>query len=240
MSEMIQWCETPSPSAKRPSHTAWMESACWANTMGCRGWRGTMAVPTSIRVVAAPSERGSRHHVELVGDLGRPDRVQAGLVGPPGIGLQLLHLGGVAAPVRTHLETDPHPEGSFPRAGNDGSARQPPGGYDASHCCQGIPAARGMPGRPQAGEANGVPWAGSRSCTGGGSGMGEAICRHLPRTATRSPSSTSTATRPRRVAEDSRPPVPRLAVGGRRQRPRCGGSRAGRGTQDASGRSRSW
>ena len=55
MSPMIQWCETPTPRVKRPSHTAWTDSACWASTMGCRGWRGTMAVPTSMREVAAPS-----------------------------------------------------------------------------------------------------------------------------------------------------------------------------------------
>ena len=39
---------------KRPSHTAWLESACWASTIGCRGCSGTMAVPTSIREVAVP------------------------------------------------------------------------------------------------------------------------------------------------------------------------------------------
>ena len=51
---MIQWCETPSPRTKRPSHTAWVDRACWASTIGCRGWIGTMAVPISILDVAVP------------------------------------------------------------------------------------------------------------------------------------------------------------------------------------------
>ena len=69
-----------------------------------------MAVPTSIRDGRRADEGGRRHDVELVGDLRRPDRVQAGLVGPAGVSLELLHLGGVATPVGAHLKTDPHPE----------------------------------------------------------------------------------------------------------------------------------
>ena len=51
---MIQWCDTPRPSANRPSHTAWTESACCAKAIGCRGCTGTTAVPTSILEVSAP------------------------------------------------------------------------------------------------------------------------------------------------------------------------------------------
>ncbi len=54
MSLMIQWCETPRPRVKRPVQTAWLESVCCARTTGCRGWTGTIEVPTSIRDVAAP------------------------------------------------------------------------------------------------------------------------------------------------------------------------------------------
>ena len=34
--------------------TAWVERACWASAIGCRGWMGTTAVPISMRVVSRP------------------------------------------------------------------------------------------------------------------------------------------------------------------------------------------
>ena len=52
---MIQWCDTPRPSARRPWQTAWTDSACCASAIGCRVWTGTTAVPISMRVVAAPT-----------------------------------------------------------------------------------------------------------------------------------------------------------------------------------------
>src|SRR5262249_53135198 len=54
MSSMIQWCDVPRPSVKRPSHTAWFDSVAWAIAIGCRVWIGTTAVPSSIRAVARP------------------------------------------------------------------------------------------------------------------------------------------------------------------------------------------
>src|SRR5438874_7509705 len=54
MSSMIQWCDVPRPSVKRPSHTAWFDSVSWAMAIGWRVWTGTTAVPSSIRSVACP------------------------------------------------------------------------------------------------------------------------------------------------------------------------------------------
>ena len=54
MSSTIQWCDGPRPSVKRPSHTAWFDSACCAIATGCRVWMGITAVPSSTRVVARP------------------------------------------------------------------------------------------------------------------------------------------------------------------------------------------
>ena len=51
-------------------------------------------------------ERGRGEGVELVGDLGHPDRCEAGLLGPPGVGAEAVDLGGVAAP----LGPDHHPD----------------------------------------------------------------------------------------------------------------------------------
>ena len=34
MSSMIQWCDAPRPSVKRPSHTAWFDSASCAMAIG--------------------------------------------------------------------------------------------------------------------------------------------------------------------------------------------------------------
>ena len=54
MSSTIQWCDGPSPSVNRPSHTAWVDSACCAMATGWRVWIGITAVPSSMRVVARP------------------------------------------------------------------------------------------------------------------------------------------------------------------------------------------
>ena len=54
MSVTIQWCDGPRPSVSRPSHTAWVASACWAIAIGWRVWIGITAVPSSTRVVAWP------------------------------------------------------------------------------------------------------------------------------------------------------------------------------------------
>ena len=54
------------------------------------------------------NESGRCHHVEFIGDLRRPDRVQARLVGPAGVRLELLHLGGVPTAVGADLQTHPH------------------------------------------------------------------------------------------------------------------------------------
>ena len=55
ISSMIQWCETPRPSARRPSHTACTDSACCASAIGWRGCTGTTAVPISTLVVPSPT-----------------------------------------------------------------------------------------------------------------------------------------------------------------------------------------
>src|SRR5262245_21432918 len=54
MPSMIQWCDVPRPSVKRPSHTAWFDSAARAMAIGWRVWIGSTAVPSSIRPVACP------------------------------------------------------------------------------------------------------------------------------------------------------------------------------------------
>ena len=108
MSAMIQWCETPRPKVKRPPHTAWFDSACWASTMGWRGCSGTMAVPTSIRVVAVPMSVAAVMTSNSSGICGVQTESRPGLVGPAGVGLELLDLGGVPASVGAHLQTHAH------------------------------------------------------------------------------------------------------------------------------------
>ncbi len=54
MSETIQWCDGPRPRVKRPSHTAWFDSACCAIATGCRVWTGTTAVASSTCEVTRP------------------------------------------------------------------------------------------------------------------------------------------------------------------------------------------
>ncbi len=73
------------------------------------------AIEAGVPIVEnAPPRRGRSdqchrgHDVDLVGDLWRPHRVEPGLVRPPCVGLEFLHLGRVAATVRTHLQSDPH------------------------------------------------------------------------------------------------------------------------------------
>ena len=83
---MIQWCDTPRPRASRPSHTAWVDSACWASAIGWRGCTGTTAVPISMRRRLGADQGHGGEGVELVGDLGDPHRSQPGLLGPPGVG----------------------------------------------------------------------------------------------------------------------------------------------------------
>jgi hypothetical protein len=83
---MTQWWDTPSPTASRPSHTACTDRICWARAMGWRGCTGTTAVPISIRLVSAADDGGGGEGIELVGDLGDPDRRQTGLLGPAGVG----------------------------------------------------------------------------------------------------------------------------------------------------------
>ncbi len=43
------------PEAQAAVETAWTDSAAWARATGWRGWTGTTAVPTSIRLVASPT-----------------------------------------------------------------------------------------------------------------------------------------------------------------------------------------
>ena len=105
---MIQWWETPRPTARRPSQTAWTDRMCWARAMGCRGWTGTTAVPISMRDVSVADHGGGGEGVELVGDLRDPDGGQAGLLGPAGVGQEPLHLGPVAAPLGADHQADAH------------------------------------------------------------------------------------------------------------------------------------
>jgi hypothetical protein len=56
---------------------------------------------------------GGGERVELVGDLRDPDRGEPGLLGPPAVGPQPLHLGRVAPPLRADHHTDAHPHASW-------------------------------------------------------------------------------------------------------------------------------
>ena len=66
MSSTIQWCDGPSPSVKRPPHTAWFESACCAIATGWRVWIGMTAVPSSMRSVTWPISATAVRLVQLV------------------------------------------------------------------------------------------------------------------------------------------------------------------------------
>ena len=105
---MIQWCETPSPRVKRPSQTAWCGQRLLGQHDGMPWLERHDRRPHLDARGRRTDQGGCRHDVELVGDLRRPDGVQAGLVGPAGVGLELLHLGGVATPVGAHLKTHAH------------------------------------------------------------------------------------------------------------------------------------
>ena len=108
MSSTIQWCDGPRPSVKRPSHTAWFDSACCAIATGCRVWIGITAVPSSIarRRPAHQRDRGQR--VEVVRDLRHPDRREAGPLGRLGVGDELRDLLAVAALLGADHQADPH------------------------------------------------------------------------------------------------------------------------------------
>ena len=43
------------PRMKRPPDAAWVVSACWASIIGCRGYVGTTAVPSSMRGTSRPT-----------------------------------------------------------------------------------------------------------------------------------------------------------------------------------------
>ena len=79
MSSTIQWCDGPSPSVNRPSHTAWVDSACCAMATGWRVWIGITAVPELDARGRPAHERDRGERVEVVGDLRHPDRGEAGL-----------------------------------------------------------------------------------------------------------------------------------------------------------------
>ena len=106
---MIQWCETPRPKRE----TAFAHGLIGQRLLGQHDrvprLQGDDRRPDLDARRGRADERGRRHDVELVGDLRRPDRVQAGLVGPAGVSLELLHLGGVPAAVGAHLQTHAHP-----------------------------------------------------------------------------------------------------------------------------------
>ena len=51
---MKNLCDNPTPSVSRPPVSTDAVKACWASTMGCRGYTGTTLVPSSIRFVCPP------------------------------------------------------------------------------------------------------------------------------------------------------------------------------------------
>ena len=85
MSVTIQWCDGPSPSVNRPSHTAWFESACCAMAIGWRVWIGTTAVPSSIRVVTVPISVMAVIASKSAGICGTQIEAKPGLLGRFGI-----------------------------------------------------------------------------------------------------------------------------------------------------------
>ena len=110
MSSITQWCDTPSPSAKRPPHTAWVDSACWASAIGWRGCTGTTAVPISMREVSAPTSAAAVSASKSSGICGIHTAARPASSAQRGVGAQPLHLGAVPAPLRTQHHPDPHPD----------------------------------------------------------------------------------------------------------------------------------
>ena len=85
MSSTIQWCDGPRPSVKRPSHTAWVDSACCAIATGWRVWMG-MHRGAELDPRRRPAhERDRGQGVEVVRDLGHPDRREPGSLGRFGV-----------------------------------------------------------------------------------------------------------------------------------------------------------
>ena len=66
MFSMTTGCDGPIPSTSRPSVAAWVDIACCAIAIGCRGYVGITAVPSSMRFVTWPASasavRPSRLH----------------------------------------------------------------------------------------------------------------------------------------------------------------------------------
>ena len=52
---MTTWWLSPMPRDSRPPAAAFTVSACWASTIGCRGYVGTTLVPSSIRGTSRPT-----------------------------------------------------------------------------------------------------------------------------------------------------------------------------------------
>ena len=55
MFSITSLCESPIPSASRPPEKALAVMACSASMIGCRGYVGTTAVPSSMRGTCAPT-----------------------------------------------------------------------------------------------------------------------------------------------------------------------------------------
>ena len=108
MSVTIQWCDGPRPSVKRPSHTAWFDSACCAIAIGCRVWIGITAVAELDPRRRAAHQRDRGQRVEVVRDLRDPDRREARLLGRRGVGDEPRDLLAVAPLLGADHEADPH------------------------------------------------------------------------------------------------------------------------------------
>ena len=108
MSSTIQWCDGPRPSVKRPSQTAWFDSACCAIATGCRVWigmhRGAELDPR--RRLAHERDRGER--VEVVGTWGTQTDAKPARSAASAVGDELRDLLAVAALLGADHQADPH------------------------------------------------------------------------------------------------------------------------------------
>ena len=108
MSSTIQWCDGPIPSVKRPSHTAWVESTCWAMATGWRVWIGTTAVPTSMRSVAPPMSAAAVRASKSFGIWGTQSDVKPAASAARASATSRAHLLAVPAPLGADHQPDPH------------------------------------------------------------------------------------------------------------------------------------
>ena len=92
----------------RPSHTAWVDSACCAIATGCRVWIGITAVPSSIRVVARPMSATAVSASKSFGTCGTQIDAKPACSAASASATSSRDLVAVAAPLGADHQADPH------------------------------------------------------------------------------------------------------------------------------------